>query len=47
MKTATTIKIRISGDGAKYSRTSNFNILSFNILTGNNDLSCQSKLAGF
>ena len=27
--------------------TSNFNILSFSILTGHNDLSCQSKLVEY
>ena len=47
MKTATSIKVRISGDGAKYSRTSNFNIMSFSILTGHNDLSCQSKFVEY
>jgi len=35
MKNATTIKV---GDGANYSRTSNFNIMSFNILTRKKDL---------
>ena len=43
MKRARTIKVRISGDGAKYSRSSNFNIMSFNILTGHNDLSCKGE----
>ena len=47
MKTATSIKIRISGDGAKYSRTSNFNVMLFGILTGHNDLSCQSKVVEY
>ena len=28
------IKVKISGDGAKYSRTSNFILLSFTILIG-------------
>jgi len=39
------IKIKLSGDGAKYSRTSNFVLFSFNMLTGdqNKDLSSHSK----
>ena len=39
------IKIKISGDGAKYSRTSNFILLSFTILIGEQkeDLSSNSE----
>ena len=39
------INIKISGDGAKFSRTSNFILFSFTILTGDQskDLSSHSK----
>ena len=37
------VKIKISGDGAKYSRNDTFVVITFNILTGKNDLSSSSK----
>ena len=42
-KTNTVVRIQISGDGAKYSRTNSFVVMAFNILTGKNDLSTNSK----
>lgn len=37
------VRVRISGDGAKYSRNDTFIPITFNILTGKNDLSSKSK----
>ena len=37
------VRVRISGDGAKYSRNDNFVVMTFNILTGKNDLNSNSK----
>jgi len=39
------VDIKISCDGAKYTRLSNYCLLSFMILTGEKDLSIASKLA--
>ena len=37
------IQIKVSADGAKYSRTSNFCLISFAILTDQHTLSSESK----
>ena len=42
-KTNKVVRVRISGDGAKYNRTDSFVVMTFNILTGKNDLSTNSK----
>ena len=33
-KTNKVVRVRISGDGAKYNRTDSFVVMTFNILTG-------------
>ena len=38
------IQIKVSADGVKYSRTSNFCLISFAILTDQHTLSSESKL---
>lgn len=37
------VRVRISGDGAKYNRNDTFVVMNFNILTGKDDLSSNSK----
>ena len=37
------IQIKVSADGAKYSRTSNFCLISFAILTDRHNISSESK----
>ena len=39
-----TVKIKISCDGAKYTRLSSYCLLSFTLLTGDKDLSIMSEL---